>query len=106
MENKRLFQKQSAFAKGESFGWMLALLVRTNTSPSSIVAIRLPGGEISSFSATIVNTFRQYYASLYKSKCEEGTGEIDILFGKIDVPVLTEKDRGTLEAPITLEELR
>ena len=65
-ENKKLFQKQVAFGEGENVGRMLAHLVRTNSSPSTITAIKKPSGEISTRVSEITDTFREYYDKLYK----------------------------------------
>lgn len=97
-ENKRLFQKQCAFGEG---GHMLALLVKTNTSPSAILAVRMLEGEISPQTPVIIDTFRQYYANLYKSRWEEEAGEMDNFFRRIAVPALSERNRSKMEAPIT-----
>lgn len=105
-ENKRLFQKQTAYGDGEKVRKMLAHLVRTNSSPSMVPAIRTVRGEISSQVEEITDTFREYYEGLYKSRGAEGGEELDSFFGNIEIPSLTEVDKEEMEAPITLEEIK
>lgn len=73
-ENKRMFQKQIAYGEGEKVGRMLAYIVRASASPSAIPAIRTMGGEISSVTEEISNTFKEYYEDLYKSRGGCGRG--------------------------------
>lgn len=106
VENKRLFQKQLAFGEGESVGRMLAYLVRTNSSPSTIPAIRTVKGEISSHTSEIRDTFRNYYETLYKSQVRVGEEDMDMFFKNLVIPTFTEEVREGLEVQITLAELQ
>lgn len=79
-QNKQIFQKQIAFSEGESVGWMLAQLVRTN-SPSSVVpVITTSEGRTFSHTPKIVDRFREYYEDLYSSRQEEMGEEMDNFF--------------------------
>ena len=47
-EGKRIFQKQNQFGERERVGRLLSLLIRTNSPPSTVTAVKLLSGEISS----------------------------------------------------------
>lgn len=105
-ENRQLFQSQRVFGEGESVGRMLAYLVKTNCSSSTIPAIRVPNGEISSHSSEITDAFGKYYENLYRSQGRVGEEVMDTFFRNMLVPTITVEDKEGLDAPITLAELR
>ena len=106
LESKRILQRQCQFGEGEKVGRMLLLLCRTNSPPSNVPAIRTAGGEISTNGQAVINTFCEYYKTLYKSKKGARRGDMEDFFQAITVPTLPAKDMQDLEAPITLEEIK
>ena len=87
-------------------GHTLALLAKTNAAPSNVPAVRLAGGEISTETSVIVDTFAAYYKDLYRSKKGEAKAQMKEFFREIGTPVLSEEDRNAMESPITLMELQ
>lgn len=106
VENKRLFQRQIIYGEGEKVGKMLASIVKNNSPPSMVSVIRTKRGEISSQRDIIIDTFKEYYTDLYKSRGIREGEEMDSFFSKISIPVIEEADKEELEQPITLEEIK
>lgn len=106
VETRQLFLRQSSFAEGESVGKMLAQLVKSNSPPSSISAIRSPGGEILSDTTKILQIFRDYYKNLYSAQKVGVEGIMEDFLGNLEIPTITQEEREELESPITLVELQ
>lgn len=80
-------------------------MAKENTSTTVIFAIRADGGRITSYGLEIIDTFKHYYEKL-SAQGGEVEGEMWDFFRDLKTPCLTEEDRGALDAPIGLEEVR
>lgn len=87
-------------------GQTLALLARTNSPSSIIPMIKTTEGEISSDPLVINGLFTEFYSDLYKSRHCPERGEMEKFLEGTKLPVLLDTDMNSLDAPITLEELR
>ncbi len=85
---------------------LLALKLRENDQLANISAIRNKEGLLTSDPVEINNMFELFYQTLYKSEINHDEKLCSVFFDSLNLPKLPAEAVRSLEAPITLEELR
>lgn len=86
-------------------GPLLAYLTRPNRTPISIPRIITTQGKISDTPGDFMETFLDFYKSLYTSRVDYTEAQLNKYLADISLPSLMPEGRDELEAPISADEI-
>lgn len=98
---KQLQQARSIFKFGDKSGRLLAFLARPLYVPTSVLHLKQPGGDLVRDSRDILNTFVDFYDTLYQSQSRCTDQELSSYLGDLNFPSLAPEDNVALEHSIT-----
>ncbi|CAJ0925091.1 unnamed protein product [Ranitomeya imitator] len=98
-------RSRSYFELGNQASTLLAFLVRQHNTSNTILQIRASDGSLVSSTDKILQSFYDYYISLYKSKSGFDIDECLDYLSDITFPLLSPSQRALMEAEFTLEEV-
>ncbi|CAJ0966466.1 unnamed protein product [Ranitomeya imitator] len=104
-KRKLFFTRQSYFELGNQASTLLAFLVRQHNTSNTVLQIRTLDGSLVSSTEEILQSFCNYYKSLYKSGSGLGVPECTDYLSDIAFPLLSPTQQAFMEAEFTLEEV-
>uniref|UniRef100_A0A803K3T5 Reverse transcriptase domain-containing protein n=1 Tax=Xenopus tropicalis TaxID=8364 RepID=A0A803K3T5_XENTR len=104
-KRKLLFTHASYFEQGERAGKLLAYISKTNCSPPVITELIDQQGLSHTHPTEIATLLSSYYASIYSSQTSTTPMEINSFLSALNLPRLTDEQKISLEADLTLTEL-
>lgn len=96
---------ESIFEQGDKNGKLLATLVAEQRLQTNVPCIRNDQGILLMDPADILDTFVQYYRTLYAPIPTYNVQILETLLSSLDIPMLSEADSTDLEAEITEKEI-
>lgn len=102
---KQLQQTRSLFECGDKSGSLLAFLAKSIYAQTSVLQIRHPRGDLVRDSQDILNTFLEFYETLYQSQSRHTDQELSSYLENLNLPSLDSEDSATLEHPIAQVEI-
>lgn len=84
---------------------MLALRLRECESKAYISAIKALDGQVTTNPTMINNIFKDFYINLYKAETDSEESVSKQYLAKLDLPRISQINKESLEAPLSLEEL-
>lgn len=103
---KKTLLYQRVFEQGEQTGRLLAWLSRKQSAMSGIANIKNANGQLISDPGGINACFAAFYRDLYSSRARYSTAELQAFLEEVQLPILTEETRRSLDTPLTLKELQ